>query len=95
MTTFPTLFMLICILFRQIEYKLKLVKPTPLRLAKLTTQLKWRTVEGGGIAIYELGVLDDGKLIGISRSEMKASLVSLRSTLDRSTPDFGCTGLPG
>ena len=77
---------------RQIEYKLKLVNPTPMRLAKLITQLKWRTVEGGGIAIYELGVLDDGKLIGISRSEMKASLVSLSLLSLRPRLTSGLTG---
>jgi len=47
-----------------IEYKLKLVSPTPERLEHLVTQLKWRLAEGGGEAIYEIGVGDDGSLVG-------------------------------
>ncbi|KAL8278336.1 hypothetical protein RQP46_009228 [Phenoliferia psychrophenolica] len=64
-----------------IEYKLKLPNPTPLRLAKLTTQLKWRIVEGGGTALYELGVLDDGTLVGLPRAEMQESLATLGKML--------------
>ncbi|KAI5479638.1 gtp binding protein 2 [Pseudohyphozyma bogoriensis] len=60
-----------------IEYKLKLLTTSPLRLAKLVTQLKWRLVEGGGIAVYELGVLDDGTLVGLVEHEMLSSLETL------------------
>ncbi|MBW0490029.1 hypothetical protein O181_029744 [Austropuccinia psidii MF-1] len=60
-----------------IEYKLKILNPTPSRFQKLKTQMKWRLLEGGGTALYELGVLDDGTLIGLSRQEMDESLVNL------------------
>ncbi|GAA5899023.1 hypothetical protein JCM5296_006988 [Sporobolomyces johnsonii] len=61
-----------------IEYKLKLLTPTSLRrLEKLRTQLKWRLVEGGGQAIYELGLLDNGVLVGLSQSDMQESLRTL------------------
>ncbi|EFP78956.1 hypothetical protein PGT21_028773 [Puccinia graminis f. sp. tritici] len=60
-----------------IEYKLKILSPTPSRFEKLKTQLKWRLLEGGGTALYELGVLDDGTLVGLSRTEMDESLANL------------------
>jgi len=60
-----------------IEYKLKLIDPTPTRFARLVTQLKWRLLEGGGQACYELGVTDDGLLIGLSREYLERSLETL------------------
>jgi hypothetical protein len=60
-----------------IEYKLKLINPTPARFARLVTQLKWRLLEGGGQACYELGVTDDGLLIGLSRGRLEHSLETL------------------
>ena len=66
----------------QIEYKLKLLTPTSLhRLEKLRTQLKWRLVEGGGVAVYELGVLDDGTLVGLVQDDMDESLRTLGQML--------------
>ncbi|BGP37849.1 hypothetical protein JCM10449v2_001771 [Rhodotorula kratochvilovae] len=65
-----------------IEYKLKLLTPTSLhRLEKLRTQLKWRLVEGGGLAVYELGVLDDGTLVGLAQADMDESLRTLGQML--------------
>ncbi|KAH6905498.1 GTP binding protein 2 [Coprinopsis sp. MPI-PUGE-AT-0042] len=52
-----------------VEYKLQLLDPTPARFASLVTQLKWRLLEGGGQAYYELGVAD---------SEIGASVIVLR-----------------
>jgi GTPase len=60
-----------------IEYKLKLINPTPERLDQLTTQLKWRLAEGNGEAIYEIGVSDKGTLVGLNEKEMKESLDTL------------------
>jgi len=60
-----------------IEYKLKLIDPTPTRFDRLVTQLKWRLLEGGGQACYELGVTDDGLLIGLSREYLERSLETL------------------
>lgn len=57
------------------------MRTTHLRLAKLTTQLRWRLSAGAGEAIYELGVLDDGSLIGITRNEMRQSLSTLATML--------------
>lgn len=63
-----------------IEYKLRLpAAPSADRLARLTSQLKWRLLEGGQEAIYEIGVCDNGLLLGINKSEMQASLRTLFS----------------
>lgn len=60
-----------------IEYKLKLTDISPARFARLVTQLKWRLLEGGGQAYYELGVADSGALIGLSRADLEQSLETL------------------
>jgi hypothetical protein len=39
--------------------------------------MKWRLLEGGGQAYYELGVADSGMLIGLPRAELEQSLETL------------------
>jgi len=39
--------------------------------------MKWRLLEGGGQAYYELGVADSGQLIGLSRRDLEQSLETL------------------
>ncbi|GJJ07501.1 hypothetical protein Clacol_001703 [Clathrus columnatus] len=63
--------------YGNVEYKLKLINPSSERFTRLVTQLKWRLLEGGGQAYYELGVADSGYLIGLSRSDLEASLETL------------------
>lgn len=60
-----------------VEYKLQLLSPTPDRFARLVTQLKWRLLEGGGQAYYELGVADSGILVGLPRQQLEESLETL------------------
>lgn len=36
---------------------MKLTDVSPDRFNRLTTQMKWRLLEGGGEALYEIGVL--------------------------------------
>nr|GAT58287.1 predicted protein [Mycena chlorophos] len=60
-----------------VEYKLQLLSPSPGRFARLVTQMKWRLLEGGGQAYYELGVADSGILVGLPRAELEASLETL------------------
>ncbi len=43
------------------------------------TQLKWRLAEGGGEAIYEIGVGDNGDIVGLDSLDMAHSLLTLRS----------------
>ncbi|KAF9584598.1 GTP binding protein [Lunasporangiospora selenospora] len=60
-----------------IEYKLKLIATAPDRFEHLVTQLKWRLSEGNGVAIYEIGVADDGSFVGLSPADMDVSLKTL------------------
>jgi len=39
--------------------------------------MKWRLLEGGGQAIYELGVADDGALVGLVPNDLRATLDTL------------------
>ncbi|CAF3917563.1 unnamed protein product [Rotaria sordida] len=59
-----------------IEYKLKLVDPSPERLEHLITQMHWRLEEGQGEAFYEIGVEDCGTLKGVNTEELEASLAT-------------------
>ncbi|XP_048731971.1 GTP-binding protein 2-like [Ostrea edulis] len=70
-----------------IEYKLKLVNPSESRVEHLVTQMKWRLEEGEGEAIYEIGVEDNGLLVGLTEGELSASL----STLNRMASRLGAT----
>lgn len=60
-----------------VEYKLQLLNPSPARFTRLVTQLKWRLLEGGGQAFYELGVADSGALVGLPRAQLEQSLETL------------------
>ncbi|KAG6335424.1 hypothetical protein ID866_3671 [Astraeus odoratus] len=62
-----------------VEYKLQLLSPSPARFARLVTQLKWRLLEGGGQAYYEIGVADSGALVGLPRQELEESLETLET----------------
>jgi GTPase len=53
-----------------IEYKINFINMTPDKIKKYATQLKFRIVEGGGKAIYMIGVFDNGKVIGIKNKEV-------------------------
>ncbi|PCH41945.1 hypothetical protein WOLCODRAFT_137625 [Wolfiporia cocos MD-104 SS10] len=70
-----------------VEYKLKLTHISPARFARLVTQLKWRLLEGGGQAYYELGVADSGALVGLSRADLEQSL----ATLDTMAGEIGAS----
>lgn len=66
-----------------IEYKLKLIDPSPTRLERLVTQMKWRLQEGLGEAIYQIGVEDNGFLSGLNEYELKQSLNTLETMASR------------
>jgi GTPase len=61
-----------------IEYKLKLIDPSPNRFERLVTQMKWRLQEGLGEAIYEIGVGDNGTCVGLDEEDLKTSLETLK-----------------
>ncbi|XP_016359625.1 GTP-binding protein 2-like isoform X1 [Sinocyclocheilus anshuiensis] len=71
-----------------IEYKLKLVNPTQYRFEHLATQMKWRLQEGHGEAVYQIGVEDNGLLVGLTEEDMKASLKTLRRMAERVGADI-------
>ena len=57
-----------------IEYKYKLVKITRLKINKLTTQMLYRFIQGNGEAEYYLGIMDDGKVRGLSEGELYTTI---------------------
>ncbi|KAJ3228142.1 hypothetical protein HK099_006022 [Clydaea vesicula] len=61
-----------------VEYKLKLVNPPVERINHLTTQMKWRLAEGHGEMLYEIGVADNGTLVGLSDEDLIASIATLK-----------------
>lgn len=61
-----------------VEYKWRLVDPSPERFVQLVTQMKFRLSEGGGEAIYEIGVTDDGRRKGLSAENLAASISTLQ-----------------
>jgi hypothetical protein len=61
------------------EYKLKLIDPSPTRFQHLVTQMRWRLAEGNGEALYVIGVEDDGYLTGLCPAELQASLKTLEA----------------
>ncbi|XP_061889067.1 GTP-binding protein 2b isoform X1 [Entelurus aequoreus] len=71
-----------------IEYKLKLVSPTQYRFEHLATQLKWRLQEGRGEAVYQIGVEDNGLLVGLSQADMEASIATLKKMADKVGADI-------
>ncbi|MGQ9596565.1 MAG: GTP-binding protein [Thermoproteota archaeon] len=60
-----------------VEYKLLVATGDEKRLQQLATQLNYRLNEGRGEAFYELGVSDDGEVIGLTEEEVKESLEAL------------------
>uniref|UniRef100_A0A4W5P6J5 GTP binding protein 2b n=2 Tax=Hucho hucho TaxID=62062 RepID=A0A4W5P6J5_9TELE len=68
--------------------QLKLVNPTQYRFEHLATQLKWRLQEGWGEAVYQIGVEDNGLLVGLSEGDMRASLKTLRRMAEKVGADI-------
>ena len=57
-----------------IEYKLSLCDIDDNIINKRITQMKYRLYEGNGEALYFIGVMDDGSLLGLSEEEYNAFL---------------------
>ena len=64
--------------YGNVEYKYKLCNKSLYRLNSLITQLRWRIAEGNGVAIYILGIHDNGTAIGLSNTELTESINTLR-----------------
>lgn len=68
---------------RHIEFKERLIPHLHLkeeRRQQLATQLKSHLIEGGGVAVYLIGVSDDGSLVDLSEYDLEMSL-SVLSTV--------------
>jgi len=70
------------------EYKLKLLNLEPKRIKHLITQMKFRIMEGGGEAIYEVGVADDGTPEGLVHHEMQETLANIHHMTQQLKADY-------
>lgn len=59
------------------------MNPTQNRFEHLATQMKWRLQEGRGEAVYQIGVEDNGMLVGLSEEDMRASLKTLHRLAEK------------
>lgn len=57
-----------------IEYKWKLLNSGKDKIEKLASQLNWRLYEGSGVAVYYIGVKDDGRIEGLDKRDLNVSL---------------------
>ncbi len=57
-----------------IEYKLHIKSKNKLGLIKLAALLKLRCLKGRGMAVYLIGVNDQGKIVGISSKDLKKTI---------------------
>ncbi len=67
---------------RHIEFKERLISSIHLKHEKkqhLASQMKYRLTQGGGKAVYILGVSDEGQAVGLSEIEFEESLNVLRA----------------
>ncbi|EPY76702.1 GTP binding protein 2 isoform 1-like protein [Camelus ferus] len=58
------------------------------RFEHLVTQMKWRLQEGRGEAVYQIGVEDNGLLVGLAEEEMRASLKTLHRMAEKVGADI-------
>ena len=62
-----------------IEYKLKLMDKSAERIEQLATQMRWRcSTEGNGECIYNLGVEDDGSIVGLTSEEYSMTIDTIK-----------------
>lgn len=57
-----------------VEYKVRLCNVTPDKIEHLRTQMKWRVQEGLGHAIYRIGIMDNGTVLGLCDEDLKETL---------------------
>lgn len=67
-----------------VEYKLKLIDRTEQQLEHIACQMRYRCEEGNGECIYNLGVFDDGTIIGITQAEYDETIRALTSAASKS-----------
>ncbi len=67
----------------KVEYKLILKRLDEKRLDEIATQLKYRIEEGLGEALYEIGVMDNGEIIGLKDEDLKTSIETLNIAAEK------------
>ncbi|KXZ52069.1 hypothetical protein GPECTOR_10g1092 [Gonium pectorale] len=60
-----------------IEYKLRIKDPHPVRLQQLITQMKYRLSEGNGECFYYIGIEDNGYPKGLDPADLEGSIATL------------------
>ena len=60
-----------------VEYKLKMCDVDTKKLVKRTTQMAYRLSQGRGEAFYEVGVHDNGKVLGIEQEDVLETMIVL------------------
>lgn len=68
-----------------IEYKLKLIGKSEQRIEGLASQMRFRCEEGGAECIYNIGVEDDGTIIGVTPLEFEETLRVLNTAADKNS----------
>lgn len=66
-----------------VEYKLRLARVSAERLDEIISQLKFRVEEGLGEALYEIGVTDDGEIVGLSKGDVEETLLTLEKAAEK------------
>ena len=64
-----------------IEYKLKLIDLSELKIEKIATQMKYRCRQGFGECIYLLGISDSGNIIGINDEDYEITMKCINNAL--------------
>lgn len=72
-----------------VEYKLKLLNKSSERIEKLASQMAYRCNEGGAECFYNLGVEDDGTMVGITEHEFKETVQTLKKAAEKN--DYSVT----
>jgi GTPase len=67
-----------------LEYKLKLLDNSDQKIEKIASQMRWRCCcEGGGEAIYTIGIEDDGTIVGITDRDYDKTINILTSAAEK------------
>ena len=70
-----------------VEYKQHLIEPTEERFERLISQMRYRLTEGGGEALYELGVTDSGEPLGLNDEEMEKSMQTMKALAEENNAE--------
>ena len=64
--------------YGNVEYKLHLNKIKGFKIHHHISQIKYRIMEGNGLAYYVIGIHDNGEVIGLNKKELQDSLFNIK-----------------